>query len=154
MLLVASLAVASHVKRGLFASLAPLILLVCFCSFSAGAVKTASGQAGMGISWVQPPGDLWTQSMSHRSSETLGFDSIPLQTPRSNGFNHGFKVVRNGFRPSTVCVPKYHPMSSPAGAPREGFPCLPLPSPPPQWPTQKSVRVILLKLSNRGKKPL
>ena len=29
-------------------------------------------------------------------------DSIPLQVPTSNGFDHGFKVVRNGFRPSTV----------------------------------------------------
>ena len=27
---------------------------------------------------------------------------IPLQIPTNNGFNHGFKVVRNGFRPSTV----------------------------------------------------
>ena len=31
-------------------------------------------------------------------------DSIPLQIPTNNGFNHGFKVVRNGFRSSTVGV--------------------------------------------------
>ena len=28
-------------------------------------------------------------------------DSFP-QTPANNGFNHGFNLVRNGFRPSTV----------------------------------------------------
>ena len=33
---------------------------------------------------------------------------IPLQIP--NGFNHGFKVVRNGFRPSTVGLDGRNPL--------------------------------------------
>ena len=41
---------------------------------------------------------------SHHRSETQRNDSIPLKIPTSNGFNHGFKALQNGFRPQYVAL--------------------------------------------------
>ena len=62
-----------------------------------------AGGFGMGVLWmvaksiqrsVQKP---WIDSISQRKYQA------------SNGFSHGFKVVRNGFRPSAVCCMKVKP---------------------------------------------
>ena len=41
----------------------------------------------------------WLRNPFRSTVQKPWFLMIPLHIPANNGFNHGFKVVRNGFRP-------------------------------------------------------
>ena len=67
---------------------------------------SSRAQASVKRSHREPTVEGCKSFILHHRGETLVSDSVAQRKyiPRNKSFNHGFKVLRNGFWPSTVCI--------------------------------------------------
>ena len=69
---------------------------------SPGAAQLRSGLLVPGWGKLRQYDILWMDEIRFAPPKKPWNDDSQCEIPTNNGFNHGFKVVRNGFRPSTV----------------------------------------------------